>query len=128
MLPRVNRLTKEQDFKRLALKGRFFFNRLFNIKVMSAQGSASRFGVVISAKVSKKATARNLMKRRITEYIRLHLSQIKSGIDAMIIVKKEILAEDYNQIGKELKLVFSKAGFWLMNEGNNNEKNYNKTH
>lgn len=113
MLPASSRLSKESDFKRLALKGRFTFGALFNLKVLRSPGEVSRFGVVISAKVSKKATARNLIKRRITEAIRLMLAELKIGFDAMLVVKKEAIGADYQAIEAEIRKVFKKAGLFV---------------
>lgn len=113
MLAKANRLAKEADFKRLALKGRFAFGPLFNLKALANKLEVSRFGIVISAKVSKKATARNLIKRRITEAIRLMLEHLKIGVDVMLVVKKEALEADYAQLDQELKRVFKKSGIWF---------------
>lgn len=110
MLPKANRLFKETDFKRLAFKGRFFFGPLFNLKILKNSQNASCFGVVISAKVSKKATARNLIKRRIAEAIRLMLPNLKTGFDAMLVVKKEAVGAKYQQIEEELNKSFKKSG------------------
>lgn len=113
MLAKVNRLAKESDFKKLALKGRFSFGPLFNLKSLPNKLEVSRFGIVISAKVSKKATARNLIKRRMTESIRLMLDHLKIGADVMLVVKKEALEADYQILDKELEKLFKKAGIWL---------------
>ena len=114
MLPRVNRLTKEQDFKRLALRGRFFFGRFFNIKALRGDIPDSRFGIVISAKVSKKATVRNLLKRRLTEVIRLDLPNILPGFELMIVVTKEAIDLDYATIKDNLEAILKKIGILVI--------------
>ena len=118
MLAKANRLAKESDFKRLALKGRFSFGSLFNLKSLPNKLPISRFGIVISAKVSKKATVRNLIKRRMTEAIRLRLGQLKTGLDIMLVVKKEAVVADYQAIDQELVKLFKKADawFWYLSE------------
>ena len=113
MLPASSRLFKESDFKRLALKGRFTFGVLFNLKVLRNPEEVSCFGVVISAKVSKKATVRNLIKRRKTDAIRLMLPELKIGFDAMLIVKKEAIGMNYKAIEAEIRKVFKKAGLFI---------------
>jgi len=112
MLAKVNRLAKEADFKRLALNGRFSFGPFFNLKFLPNKSEASRFGIVISAKVSKRATVRNLIKRRMTEAIRLSLDHLKTGLDVMLVVKQEAVKADYRVLEKELIKLFKKTGIW----------------
>jgi len=113
MLVKANRLAKEADFKRLALKGRFSFGPLFNLKSLPNKLGASRFGIVISAKVSKKATIRNLIKRRMTEAIRLMTEHLKPSLDVMLVVKKEAIDADYKALSQELEKIFKKSAIWL---------------
>lgn len=109
MLPRAHRLTKETDFKLLAQEGQSFYSPLFTIKILKAKDADSRFGVVISAKVSKKAVVRNKIKRRITEIIRLALPKIKSGFDVMILVKTVVAEKNYQEIKEDIEKLFKKA-------------------
>lgn len=48
---------------------------------------ASRFGFVISNKISKLATRRNVLKRQLRAIIEQELPNIKAGYDAVIMVK-----------------------------------------
>ena len=86
MLPRENRLKKEEDFKKVFKKGRGFTNDLFVLKVIKNNLDISRFAFVISKKISKKATIRNRIKRRLDNVIRVDLPKIKKGWDGIIIV------------------------------------------
>jgi len=74
----------------------------------------SRFGLIVSNKVSKKATQRNLIRRRISEFIRLNLKSIKSGYDFVIILSPKIIKSqgkilDYQKISELLRLTLTKA-------------------
>ena len=109
MLKPANRLAKEQDFKLLARKGKPAYCDLFSARVLPNNLRASRFGIVISAKVSKKATIRNLIKRRLTEVIRLNLDKIKPGFDVMILVKGAAVGKNYQQLQESLAGLFDKA-------------------
>ncbi len=109
MLSKANRLTKEADFKLLAKKGRPFYSSLFTIKLLKSKDTDSRFGVVISSKVSKKAVVRNKIKRRITEVIRLSMPKIKSGFDVMILVKSIVAEKSYQEIKEDIEKLFKKA-------------------
>ena len=109
MLPKANRLTKETDFKQLAKKGKSFHSPLFIIKVLTTKNSVSRFGVVISTKVSKKAVIRNIIKRRITEVIRLLLPKMKLGFMMMILAKPIVANKNYQEIKEDIEKLFSKV-------------------
>lgn len=109
MLKPANRLAKEQDFKLLARKGKPAYCDLFSARVLSNNLRVSRFGIVISAKVSKKATVRNLIKRRLTEVIRLNLDKIKPGFDVMILVKSASVGKPYAELEEKLGGLFDKA-------------------
>ena len=88
MLPRQHRLAKTRDINNTFSRGRGFFNRFFNIKFAKSR-TISRFTVVISTKVSKKATARNRMRRVIREYLHKHLAVWPSG-DYVISAKPQV--------------------------------------
>ncbi len=109
MLPQINRLTKESDFKIVAKKGRPFYSSCLTIKTFKNNYEASRFGIVISAKASKKAVTRNQLKRRLSEIIRTNLDKLNKGFDVMILVKKELTEKSFKEIEAELLNLFKKA-------------------
>ena len=57
------------------------------LKAKSYQLEASRFGFVISNKISKLATRRNALKRQLRTIIEQELPNIKTGFDVVIMVK-----------------------------------------
>ncbi|PIV31936.1 ribonuclease P protein component [Candidatus Wolfebacteria bacterium CG02_land_8_20_14_3_00_37_12] len=67
----------------------------------------SRFGVIISAKVSKSAVKRNRIKRIIYDFIRLNKFNEIKGNDVAITVLPAIAKLDKNEIEKELKNVIT---------------------
>ena len=58
----------------------------------------SRFGVVVGLKVHKKATKRNLLKRRVREVLRKHLKSIVPGRDVMIMANPKALEADFTDL------------------------------
>lgn len=96
MLKKINRLTKKKDIEALMKQGKAVYFLFFIIKYKPNGLAFSRFAVVVSAKVSKKATKRNLIKRRIREIIRYNLPNIAKGHDIAIIVSPKTI----NQAGK----------------------------
>ena len=51
----------------------------------------SRFGFIISTRISKKAVVRNKIKRTISDYIRININMIKNGLDVVFLIKPAIL-------------------------------------
>ena len=62
----------------------------------------SRFGFVIPVNAVKKAAKRNLLKRRISEAIRLNLEKIKKGYDVVILLFKPPVQDEYQLLEKEI--------------------------
>jgi ribonuclease P protein component len=96
MLDKINRIKKKKDFETIFKNSKSFKNNLFIFKTVKNNLGLSRFGFVVSQKVSKKATIRNKVRRRLAEIIRSEIKNIKTGTDAVLIAlpgieKKEFL-------------------------------------
>ncbi len=63
----------------------------------------SRFGIVISKKVSKKAVVRNRIKRRIKGALRELIDRIRPGRLVTIVCRSVITECEYDEILRELK-------------------------
>ena len=109
MLSSPHRLAKDREIKRVLVRGKSFFSPLFRVRLLSNGLERSRFAIVISSKVSKRATVRNLIRRRLTEIIRLNLATIKPGYDVMVTVSNRALPADYQQLETQLLADFKKA-------------------
>lgn len=109
MLSKKYRLTKEKDFKRIKASGRSFFSSWFRVRCLNNNQETSRFAVVISTKVSKKASQRNRLRRQIREIIRLNKPKIKEGFDLMISVNNKALDQTYQALEKDLLALLNKA-------------------
>ncbi len=110
MLPKENRLVRKPDFEKVKEKGEKFQSHLFGLLVFPNEEDVSRFGFVISTKLSKKAVKRNRVKRILREQVRLSLPKIKNGFDVIFLGKKALLEVSYKEIGKEIKRLFKKSG------------------
>jgi ribonuclease P protein component len=109
MLPRQNRLVRKPDFEKVKEKGDKFQSSLFGLLVFPNEEEFSRFGFVISTKISKRAVKRNRVKRLLRERVRLLLPKIKPGFDIVFLGKKALLEVDYPEIDKEIRRLFKKA-------------------
>ena len=98
MLKKINRVTKKNDFDKIFKQGRSAFGSVLGIKALKNRLAYSRFGVIVSQKVSKKATARNTVKRRIREAVKNNLNRIEPGYDYIIVALPPVVKEDYRGI------------------------------
>ena len=81
----------------------------FTVRVSKNNVSVSRFGFVVSLKVSKKATLRNKARRRLSEAIKSQEKNIKPGIDAVIIALPGIEKKEFSEIKKAVTDMLTKT-------------------
>ena len=80
MLSKKNRLAKDLDIKKVFARGRSFLNSGISLRFLPKAGAGdARFAVVVSTKVSKRATKRNRLKRLIREELKSHLKTFPYG-------------------------------------------------
>jgi ribonuclease P protein component len=108
MLAQINRLKKEKEIDAAFKKGKSFKEGLLILKTAKGEGE-SRFVIVVSQKVAKKASARNLIRRRIRCLITRNIKRIRKGTDNIIIALPGIGKEKFESIEKCFLEVFSKA-------------------
>lgn len=102
MLDKSNRITKDKEFEAIFKGGKGAYSKILGIKTISNKLEDSRFGILVSTKVSKKAVIRNRIKRQIREIIRLKLEEITRGQDCVIITLPQIKEADLKQIENAL--------------------------
>lgn len=105
MLKRENRLSRVSGKK----SSLFFNSALFNIRISENKEKESRFGIVVSKKISKKAVFRNKTKRIIRNIITDNLDKIAKNKDIIIVSKKILNKEFKKQAEQELTELFRKA-------------------
>lgn len=110
MLPSANRLVNTKDFQTILKKGRSGWGNYLTIKYNTIKSDEdSKFGFIVSTKVSKLATKRNQIKRLLRENIRTDfLRKIKKPIWAVVIAKREIIDKNYQDIKKDLAYILKK--------------------
>ncbi len=112
MLKKELRLTKTKDFNAVLNEKKVFQDDYFLLKFKKNNLKISRFGFIVSSKVSKKAVKRNYIKRRMRESIRLSHHHIKKGFDIVIIAKKRALELDFHLIFEKLVKLLKNAGLY----------------
>ncbi|HOZ36911.1 MAG TPA: ribonuclease P protein component [bacterium] len=109
MLAKQNRLSAQKDYDLIFKKGQVYFSPFFNVRVAGLVVGPSRFGIVTPTSLSKKAVARNLIKRRIRVIIFKNLAKFKDNLSIAIYTKPASLNLDSSSTEKELFYLFKKA-------------------
>ncbi|MDD4662033.1 MAG: ribonuclease P protein component [Candidatus Pacebacteria bacterium] len=107
MLKKENRLTKKKDFDRVYKKGRGLKADSLFLKIAENPNNPTRFGIVVSKKVSKMAVTRNKIKRTVREIIRN--TDFNTGFDIIIVVYPSIKTKSFIEIKEEINNLFKKA-------------------
>ena len=77
--------------------------------------TGARLGITITRKVSKNATVRNKLKRRIREYYRLNRKRISQDVEIVVVALIGSAEMHSTQIHKELAYLFYKANIFADN-------------
>ena len=101
MLPKRKRLTKEQ-FELIFSSGKKKYTEHF--MYMRVPSDESRFAVVVSKKIDKKAISRNRKRRQIYNLLTTSVvSNIQKPYDTIIVLKKPFLNKE--EITEELQKI-----------------------
>ena len=109
MLSKKYRLFHKKDFERVFKQGKFISEKFLALKYFKNSLKESRFGIIVSQKVSKKSNKRDIIKRRIREVLKKNIKEIKNGYDTVILTKPEIIDKDYQKIEEVTESLFKKA-------------------
>jgi ribonuclease P protein component len=110
MLPKKFRLTKTKEIDKVFKLGKSSFDSILGVKTLASENNFSRFVIVASTKVSKKAVIRNQIKRRLHEIVRLNLTKIKPGFDFFILALPAAKDSDYHILEKSLQNHWQRLG------------------
>lgn len=114
MLPRQYRLKRMKDFEILFKEGYFVGGNLVTVKAWKIEPEKYprrdystkdlKIGFVVGKKIHKSAVKRNRIKRQMREVIRLMLKKgmIKHGFMLAVMAKPLILAQNYQEIEKDI--------------------------
>lgn len=109
MLAKKNRLKLKKDFEQVFKQGKGFKQNFLFMKVIENGLDETRFGFVVSKKISNKAVIRNKIKRQLREIIRNQINQIKKGLDIVLIVLPGIENKDFQEIEQTVNKLLKKA-------------------
>lgn len=110
MLTASYRLRSDADFRKVKAKGKLYQSPDFALAVLSKDtNDSSRFGFVVSTKISKSAVVRNKVKRILREAVTKVISEVKAGYDCVFLVKTPILNSNKEDLMKEVERVMKIA-------------------
>jgi len=113
MLSKKNLLKKKTDIDRVFKKGNGFKEDFLLLKAVKNSLSFSRFGFVVSQKVSKKAVLRNKIRRRLKEIIGAKLDRIKNSQDCLLIALPGLENKDFWEMEEIIYKLFIKGNLYL---------------
>lgn len=110
MLDKKYRLRKQKDFEKMFKGGIYLSENFLTLKVIRNDLPLSRFGFIISNKISKSAAMRNRTKRRLRESIRGIQDRIKEGYDCLFISKHGIVEKESADINMAVEKLLKRSG------------------
>jgi len=110
MLPKINRIKKKKDFEVIFKTAKSLKESFVILKTVKNNLGVNRFGFVVSQKVSKKATERNRVRRRLASIIKSEGKNIKAGTDLVLIALPGIEKRSFLEIKDFFNKVINKAG------------------
>jgi len=112
MLPKIARLHNTKDISRVMRSGRFFRNTCLVVKYIRNTRKHCRFAFIVSNKISKKATVRNLIRRQLRSIIFLYKDRFRENYDMIVIVRAPLLKLTFQEIEKELEKLLIMGKFF----------------
>lgn len=109
MLSKTNRLKRKKDIENVFKRGRGFKEGFLILKIIKNNLKNSRFAFVISRKISRKATLRNKIKRKLSELVRLKIKRVKGGMDFIFVAVPGLEEKDFWEINETINKLFQKA-------------------
>ncbi len=102
-----NRLKKKRDFEDVFKKGKAVKGSFLFIKYKKNELGVSRLGLVVSAKVARKAVKRNSIRRILSEAVRGVIANL-GGYDIIVFATNRIIAAHKEDVAKDFLGVLKK--------------------
>jgi ribonuclease P protein component len=103
MLEKQFRITKKKEFETILEKGKKNIDQLIITKTIKNNLGFNRFGIIVSTRISKKATDRNRVKRKIRNVLVKLKENLIGEKDVVIIALPTIIKMDYRAIEQSVK-------------------------
>lgn len=117
-------LKKQDDFRRCYREGRSYANRylaLYVYRNSSGKDTGNRLGISASKKVGN-SVVRHRIARLVRESCRLHEAEFNSGLDLVVVARRQAAEADYHKIESALLHLFGLGGILKNGSTENNGK------
>jgi ribonuclease P protein component len=103
---------KRAEYDKIKKQGKVFQSEDFGFVYFKREDNGpSRFGIVISTKISKQAVNRNRMKRALLETVRRNVLSVPKGSSCVFLVKKSMSSKTTDEIMKQAEHFLKKTNF-----------------
>jgi ribonuclease P protein component len=109
------RVREDRRFREIRQRGRSYSNDLLVLCALPNELPFCRFGFSVNSRVGK-AVARNRIKRRLREIMRLRMASIRPGWDIILIARKPIRSAEYLQLETACARLLRRAQLLLEEE------------
>lgn len=113
-MKRLYRVRENKRFQEIRRSGRSYTNELLVLCALPNCLPYSRFGFSVSSRIGN-AVARNRIKRRLREAVRLRMDEIATGWDVVFIARNPIRTADYHVMEAACARLLRRAH--LLNDG-----------
>ena len=103
----IDRL-KKKDIDKIFREGKDAKGDFFALKALRNNLGIFRFGSIISQKISKKASVRNKIRRRLREVVRIKKKNKGEGWDILFIALPGAEEREFKQIKEMVEKLFGK--------------------
>jgi len=104
MLSTKYSLSGKENFERVEKDGRMFQSESFGLSVLAkGDESISRFGFIVSNRISGDAVQRNRIKRALKAAVKYSLTEIPNGYDVVFLAKPSSLRKNTDILILEAK-------------------------
>ena len=111
MLAKIYRINNKKDYARAQKEGKVFQYNAFGIVILErGDTNPSRFGFIVSTKISKSAVDRNLFKRTMREAVRVNIYHAKKGFDVVFLGKPMLVKTPTSEVMKEVNKALAERG------------------
>lgn len=109
MFPKNQRITNKKDFDLVFKRGKVFHSPFLSIRILKTNSDKKRFSVLVSKKVSSKATERNKIKRLLREAIKKNSELFPTGSDSVLYAQQKSIDLSLNEAIKIIQNILKKS-------------------
>ena len=98
-------LKETKSFLRVEEEGKIYQSDSFGLAFFDRKDDdVSKFGFIVSNKISPESTNRNRVKRALKAAVRYELGQLKNGLDVVFLARQNILRKSTEEIINEVRM------------------------